>query len=140
MNYTISYTELYYRHESHSWWGVLDTTLCDKVCQWFAASCWFSLGTLIDSTNKTDLHDTTEILLKVALNTTTQYLIWGYCSLHSLITYYALWISQLIWILHKNIPIKIGFNQNGNEYNIIRRLFCSHCVMVSMTNHFNCLL
>jgi len=20
--------------ESHSWWGVLDATLCDKVCQW----------------------------------------------------------------------------------------------------------
>ena len=22
-------------------WGVLDTTLCDKVCQWFAAGQWF---------------------------------------------------------------------------------------------------
>jgi hypothetical protein len=38
--------------------GVLDTTLCDKVCQ------WLSPGT---STNKTDRHDITEILLKVAL-------------------------------------------------------------------------
>jgi hypothetical protein len=35
--------------------GVLDTTLCDKV----------------SSTNKTDHHDITEILLKVALNTMT---------------------------------------------------------------------
>jgi hypothetical protein len=25
--------------------GVLDTTLCDKVCQWLAAGCSFSLGT-----------------------------------------------------------------------------------------------
>jgi hypothetical protein len=30
---------------------------------------WFSLGTLVSSTNKTDHHDITEILLKVELNT-----------------------------------------------------------------------
>ena len=30
---------------------------------------WFSLGTLVSSTHKTDRHDKTEILLKVALNT-----------------------------------------------------------------------
>jgi hypothetical protein len=44
--------------------GVLDTTLCDKVCQ------WFSLGTPVSSTNKTDhheVHDITENVLKVAL-------------------------------------------------------------------------
>jgi hypothetical protein len=29
---------------------------------------WFSLGTAVSSTNKTDCHDITEILLKVALN------------------------------------------------------------------------
>jgi hypothetical protein len=23
-----------------SWWGVLDTTLCDKVCQWLAGGQW----------------------------------------------------------------------------------------------------
>jgi hypothetical protein len=32
---------------------------------------WFSLGTPVSSTNKTDCHDITEILLKVALNTIT---------------------------------------------------------------------
>ena len=32
---------------------------------------WFSLGTPVSSTNKTHRHDITEILLKVALNTTT---------------------------------------------------------------------
>jgi hypothetical protein len=47
------------------------TTLCDQVCQWTAAGWWFSLGTPISSTNKTDYHDITEILLKVTLNTTT---------------------------------------------------------------------
>jgi len=47
--------------ESHLWWGVLDTTWCDKVCQWFAAGQWFSLGTLLSSTDKADRHDISEI-------------------------------------------------------------------------------
>ena len=45
-----------------------DTTLCDKVCQWLAASWWFFT---VSFTNETDRHDITEILLKVALNTIT---------------------------------------------------------------------
>jgi hypothetical protein len=53
-------------------WGILDTTLCDKDCQWLATGRWFSTGTLVSSTNKTDCHDITEILLKVALNTINQ--------------------------------------------------------------------
>ena len=50
-----------------SWRGVLYTTLCDEVCQWLSAGLWFFIG----SSNKTDRHDITEILLKVALNTIT---------------------------------------------------------------------
>ena len=38
--------------ESCSWRGVLDTTLCDKVCQWLATGHWFSPGTLVSSTIK----------------------------------------------------------------------------------------
>ena len=57
--------------ESRSWQGVLHRTLCDKVCQWHATGGWFSLGTPVYPTNKTDLHDITEISLKVALNTIT---------------------------------------------------------------------
>jgi hypothetical protein len=34
--------------EPHSWRGVIDTTLCDKVCQWFATG--FSLGTPVSAT------------------------------------------------------------------------------------------
>jgi len=49
--------------------GVLDTTLCDKVCQWLTTGRLFSPGTPVSSTNKTDSHDITEILLKVELNT-----------------------------------------------------------------------
>jgi len=51
--------------------GVLDTTLCDKICHWLAAGRLFSPGTPVSSTNKTDRHDVTNILLKVALNTIT---------------------------------------------------------------------
>ncbi len=46
---------------------VLDTALCDKVCQWLATGRWFSTGTPVSSTNKTDHHEITEISLKVAL-------------------------------------------------------------------------
>jgi hypothetical protein len=60
-----------YEFESCSWRGVLDTTLCDKVCQCLATSRWFSPGTPVSSTSKTDRHDITEILLKVAINTVT---------------------------------------------------------------------
>ena len=48
------------------------TTLCDKVRQWLATGRWFSLGLLFSSTNKTDRHDITEILLKMTLNTIKQ--------------------------------------------------------------------
>ena len=43
--------------------GVLDTILCDKVCELLVACLWFYPGT--------DRHDFTEILLNVALNTLT---------------------------------------------------------------------
>jgi len=39
----------------------------------FVAGQWYSLGTALSSTNKTDCHDLTEILLKVALNTHNPY-------------------------------------------------------------------
>jgi mRNA-degrading endonuclease HigB of HigAB toxin-antitoxin module len=54
-----------------SWWGVLDTTLCDKICKWLAACLWFSPSSLVSSTNKTDRHNRAEILLTVAFNTIT---------------------------------------------------------------------
>ena len=48
------------------------TTLCDKVCQWLVTGRWFSLVPPVSSTNKTDGHDITEIVLKVALSTIKQ--------------------------------------------------------------------
>jgi hypothetical protein len=49
--------------------GVLDIT-CDKVG--LETDRWFSSGTPVSSTNTTECHDITEILLKVALNTIIQ--------------------------------------------------------------------
>ena len=43
-----------------------------KICQWLATGQWFSPSLPVSSTNKTDCHDRTEILLKVALNTIKQ--------------------------------------------------------------------
>ena len=51
--------------------GVLDTILCDNVCQWLVAGGWFSPGTPVSSTYKTDRNNINEVLLKVALNTIT---------------------------------------------------------------------
>jgi hypothetical protein len=54
--------------ESRSWRGVLNTTLCDKsfslsvVCG--KTGRWFSLGTPLSSTSKTERNIVTEILLK----------------------------------------------------------------------------
>jgi hypothetical protein len=56
-----------YRHWScefkyRLWCGVLDTTLCDKVCHLLATGRLFSLDTPVSSINNTDLNDITEIL------------------------------------------------------------------------------
>ena len=56
---------------------LLDTTLCNKYCQWLTAGQWFSPV----STNKTDSHNIIEILLKVALNTINQPSSWHAFSL-----------------------------------------------------------
>ena len=60
----IAYHHLSCEFEPHSWRGVLDKTLCDKVCQLLATGLWISLGTPISATKVV-----TEIFLKVMLNT-----------------------------------------------------------------------
>ena len=49
--------------EFRSWRGVLDTILCDKVCQWLATGRWFSRDTPVSSINKVDRHEITFNLL-----------------------------------------------------------------------------
>jgi hypothetical protein len=60
----VAYHHLSCEFEPHSWRGVLDKTLCDKVCQLLATGQWISLGTPISTTKVV-----TEIYLKVVLNT-----------------------------------------------------------------------
>jgi hypothetical protein len=65
---------------------------------------WFSLGTPVSSTNKTDRHNITEILLKVALNTATP----------------KLWLS--IHSLHQNLNVALAamsYPSCGNHINLI---------------------
>ena len=92
------------------------TTFCDKVCQWLVTSRWFSPGTSVLSTNKTDRHDITEILLKGALKhqKTNQSEFWvdyflrRYCTFsvrifqHKVCTVY-MQLSQLNWNLLKTL-------------------------------------
>jgi hypothetical protein len=88
--------------EPRSWRGVLDTTLGDNVCQWLTTGRWFSLGTPVSSINKTDCHDITEILLKVALNTIIQ-------PNHSILVHheYLINIHNLHGFFHFWIPVYI---------------------------------
>jgi hypothetical protein len=43
--------------------GVLDTTLCDKVCQWLAVGTGYFPGIPVSSANKTDRHNLCPIQL-----------------------------------------------------------------------------
>ena len=56
--------------ESRSLRGVLYTTL-KFVTEQLATGQWFSPGTLVSSTNKTDRHDIAEMLSKAPINTIT---------------------------------------------------------------------
>ena len=49
--------------ESCSWRDLVDTTLCDGVYQLLTSGLWFSPGTPVSSTNKTDRHYITEIFI-----------------------------------------------------------------------------
>ena len=92
VRFATSYAISAYHHwscefESHSWRGVLDTTLCEKVGEWLATGWRFSLGAPVCSTNNTDRNDISEISLKVALITITltltQNIILGWCTINS---------------------------------------------------------
>jgi len=80
VGFTTSYAISPYHHSPLMLWVQISTrtrctTLCDKVCQWLVAGWLFSPDPPVSSTNKsikTDRHDITEILLKVALNTINQ--------------------------------------------------------------------
>ena len=68
--------------------GKVYITLCDKVD--FTTGRWFSLGTLVSSTSKTDRHDITEILLKVAVNTINQPTLYIYIYIYTVLLFIVL--------------------------------------------------
>ena len=92
----------------------LDTTLCDKVCQWLAAGTWFSP---VSSTTKTDCQDITEILLKVALNTINLNIRDGMDSGNTCI-FWDLFVEKFV-ILHFEVSKCHFFNNYHPKYRAI---------------------
>ena len=66
----IGFTATYAISAYHQWCCEFESqSTLYEVCQWLVTGRWFSPGPPVSSTNKTDHHNITEILLKVALNT-----------------------------------------------------------------------
>ena len=108
--------------ETRSWSGVLDATSYDKAYQWLATGRWFSLNTPASSTNKTDHHEKTEILVKVALNTITLNLI-SICSkylyFHSINRIFLkLWImfSGFYFCRTEHVPLCDLSKHNSDDF------------------------
>jgi hypothetical protein len=100
---------------SHSWRCVLDTTLCDKVSHWLTAARWFSSGTPVSSTNRTDRHDITEILFKVALNTITPIDITSVST--NLLSYFGTLLEDVVFYLYFTIITTTTMrNLNNSNY------------------------
>jgi hypothetical protein len=95
------------------------TTLCDKVCQWLATGRWFSLGPPVSSTNKTDHHDITEILLKVALKTIKQ------TNKHIFGFYSHLSYRSFIYFIHVIVSVYLYGVQYGSHIKRCSRLVTS---------------
>ena len=90
------------------------TTLFDKVCQWLATSRWFSPGTPVSSTNKTDHHDITEILLKVMLDIIKQTYIW-----------YRIHVFLYRWINIHNYSIELHYNKVNHAFKLKKSIVCT---------------
>ena len=102
------------------------TTLCDKVCQWLVTGQWFSPGPLVSSTNKTDCHDITEILLKEVLSTIKQTI----SSDRNLLEVIYIKINFLISILpttsDRTLLEVISRSTFLNQYSLIRICYTLH--------------
>ena len=71
----------------------------------FATGRWLSPGALVSSTNKTDCHNVTEVLLKVVLNTITLVL-WFYYNWNFLVKFR----SDYKWVLFLHSWCMININ------------------------------
>jgi hypothetical protein len=83
---------------------VLHATLCDKACQWLVTCRRFSFGTPVSSTNKTDRHDITEMLLQVTLNSILILL------LLSNLLEWTLIIKLTVYLQTTNLGIELKFH------------------------------
>ena len=96
--------------------GVLDTPLCDQVCQWLAADRRFSPCTPVSSTNKIDRHDIAEIvfkLLKVVLN-----------------TYLLNWMAEYVFVNLLSPPlIKLSWNMQQQKITNHSAFFNEKCLV-----------
>ena len=101
--------------ESRSGWGVI-------VCQWLATGRWFSPGPPVSSTNKTDRHDISEKLLKVALNTTKQIKILIYAFLHYQIQLNLL-LFVLFFIIFNSTVICVAFHLSWHLTIVLAELY-----------------
>jgi hypothetical protein len=74
---------------------------CDKVCQWLATGLWFSPGPPVSSTNKTDRHDITEILMKLSFFSITKQTKnqskWALINFVIIIVECKLYINEILW-------------------------------------------
>ena len=106
------------------------TTLCGKVGQWLATGRWFSPGTPVSSTNKTDGRDITEILLKVALSTMrpSKQTYWTSCNKTTIDFYNS--FSDLLKKC-KLLNFQIRFR---NHYKIYKPLISIHCTTSCSSN------
>ena len=106
------------------------TPLCDKGCQWLATGRWFFPGPSVSPTNKTDSHDITEILLKVAINTTKkkpkqtcntngmQVIVWWTC-----------WSTVLYYGVMVDLTVRSGIRYWFAQYLILlRKVFLFVCL------------
>ena len=107
----------------------IDTTLCDKVCQWLTASRWLSSGTPVSSTNKSERYDIAEILLKVALNTTTITLV------SSLVILMALYIYNLFL---QKLLINWKMNCVLKQFNDVHEVFSTLLFSTAKTDNPQC--
>ena len=87
--------------------SVLDTTLCDTLCQCASGGRWFSPSTPVSETNKTDRHDMTEIVLKVALKHHNRTLYW---SLVVIVILYYILVCFSVYIFTCVVPPYCNFS------------------------------
>ena len=103
--------------------GLLNTTLCDKVCQWLATGWWFSLGTPVSSINKTDCHDINETLLKVSLNTIKQTNKLRHCKLISDLFFYSIYVKNI----SRNCQVGVAYLRDWKLRHILVALNLAVC-------------